>query len=759
MPGFGELSPRSIHSRTSHETAATSSGLETVIYGTRAEPSTTARILSVRAEYLLLTLLAGLFILRGFLPAWRSLNTDFRNYYIAARLYGEGSKVSRVYDFEWFQRQKDHQGIEQCLVGFVPDTVLSAMPILPLAALSPLTAKRCWLVINVGLVALSTLVLMQITQLGWRRILIVILLAIDPLAKSFLYGQMHLLVFFLLTLAVWLSQRNWPTTAGVSVAGAAALKLYPAIFLLFFLRKKRWRALAGLAGGLIILAVLSVYLFGWEVHRIYLVEILPRIGLGENIDPYATGWNSLTALLHRLLIAEPELNPHPLVNLPSLYGLVHPLCQAAIFVPALWLLSPGSVRQAHENLEWAVFATMLIAFSTNTASYHLCLLILAAALALDALLAEGRHREACILMVLYGTTCLPWTAWGSHAADGWHILWASPRVYPLLALLFFLYWIICSSPTVQDRLITHRQETWVFSGIFLLLATGGALQALHHMKGEFDNYSSRLLNLRGSLLKGEPAVGAQGLYFTRMPGRSAGFESWYWSRGRLDSLPPAEDEFHPTTAPGLADLWVELVGPVSRIVRLSTLPDAIAPTYQTEVENGEEPSVSPDGTWLAFVREDHGRGGLWVKRLARGVTSPGGEERKVVEDSYDVWEGAFEPGNRHIIFTADLTGQPELYSLDLLSSEIAKTPIPGPARYPAFSPDGQWLAYSRCERGSWHLYVRRLGSTSSRRLTHGECNSISPVWEADSKSLIYATDGGRGLNMTALARITVPTDP
>ena len=228
--------------------------------------------------------------------------------------------------------------------------------------------------------ALSTLVLMQITQLGWRRILILILLAIDPLAKSFLYGQMHLLVFFLLTLAVWLSQRNWPTTAGVSVAVAAALKLYPALFsCCSFCAKSNGRPSPGQPVDLPFWQPSRSTFLDGNVHRIYLVEILPRMGLGENIDPYASGWNSLTALLHRLFIAEPELNPHPLVNVPSLYALVHSLCQAAIFIPALWLLSPGTVKHAQENLEWAAFAAMLIAFSPVTGSYHLCLLILAAA--------------------------------------------------------------------------------------------------------------------------------------------------------------------------------------------------------------------------------------------------------------------------------------------------------------------------------------------------------------------------------------------
>lgn len=38
-------------------------------------------------EYLLLAFLLGLFVFRSFIPAWQSLNTDFRNYYVAARLF------------------------------------------------------------------------------------------------------------------------------------------------------------------------------------------------------------------------------------------------------------------------------------------------------------------------------------------------------------------------------------------------------------------------------------------------------------------------------------------------------------------------------------------------------------------------------------------------------------------------------------------------------------------------------------------------
>jgi hypothetical protein len=712
-----------------------------------------AQARSFWAEYLLLTVLIGLFLIRGFIPAWKTLNTDFRNYYVAAWLYRHGSSLLRVYDFTWFQRQKDHAGIGPCVVGYVPDTLLSALPIVPLAGLPPLTAKRVWLVINAGLLALSALILSQITQLGWRRILIVMFLAIDPLAKSFLYGQMHLVVFFLVAATVWLMKRQQPVAGGVSIALAAALKLYPVLFLVFFVRKKQWRAVAGLVAGLVILAGLSVYLFGSEVHRIYLSQILPQMGRGENIDPYAPGWNSLTALLHRAFIREPESNPYPLVHAPEIYALVQPLCQALIFIPAIWLLTPGAVRREHENLEWAAYTAMLIALSTGPTSYHLCILILAAALGLDALLATGRRREACILVGLYGLICSPLMGLAPQNADSWHMLLASPRVYLQLALAFCLYWLIYGIPTVRVRLRTHRHATLAFGAACLLLAGVGAIQAIHHQRNQFDNYARRLFSLPGSLLQGEPAVGANGLYFTRMPGTNERFEAWVWSRTQLAPMPPAEDEFHPTTSPGLKDLWVELAGPVSNIVRFSDLNGAGAPTSAIEIVNGEQPSVSADGKMLAFVREIRGRGEMWIKDLERNANSKSDEERKMVDDSYDVWEAAFEPNGRQVIFVAAPRGQPELFSIDLTSGLTEHMPIPGPARYPSYSPNGQWLAYSRCEHGTWHLYVTDRSFRIRRRVVEGDCNSISPAWQPNSRNLIYATDCGRGLEMTALANI------
>ena len=64
-------------------------------------------------ELILVAFLASLFLFRGFLPAWRSLNTDFPNYFVAASVHRAGIPLDRAYEWTWFQRQKDHLGIDQ----------------------------------------------------------------------------------------------------------------------------------------------------------------------------------------------------------------------------------------------------------------------------------------------------------------------------------------------------------------------------------------------------------------------------------------------------------------------------------------------------------------------------------------------------------------------------------------------------------------------------------------------------------------------
>ena len=69
---------------------------------------------------------------------------------------------------------------------------------------------------------------------------------------------------------------------------------------------------------------------------------------------------------------------------------------------------------------------------------------------------------------------------------------------------------------------------------------------------------------------------------------------------------------------------------------------------------------------------------------------------------------------------------------------------------PCLSPDGKWLAYSREDSGAWHLWVMDLAGRHHTRITDGGCNSVEPAWGPGSRSIVYASDCGRGVGQTAL---------
>src|SRR5216684_1594574 len=89
---------------------------------------------NVVLEWTLLALMLAYFGLHTLPAAWRTLNTDFSNYYLTARLAREKSDTSRVYEWIWLQRQKNHRDIEQRIISLVPITPLSTLVIWPLTA-------------------------------------------------------------------------------------------------------------------------------------------------------------------------------------------------------------------------------------------------------------------------------------------------------------------------------------------------------------------------------------------------------------------------------------------------------------------------------------------------------------------------------------------------------------------------------------------------------------------------------------------------
>ena len=717
----------------------------------------------VWGERLLAAIFLFIFVLRGFIPAWGKLGSDFANYYLVESLYRRGYPVERVYDWIWLQRQKDHLGIDRALVGFIPSTLTSALVVLPVSSLPPLKANRVWLVINLGLMLSVAALLKRITGLTWRRIAVLILLAVDPLRKNFLLGQVHVVVLCLLVLAAYLYFRDQPFLSGITLAIAAALKIYPALFLLFFLVKKEWRAISGLAIGLAGACVLSIGLFGASACRIYLFEVLPWGLRGEVIDPYSIGWDSLSSLFHRLFVFEPELNPAPVAHLPILYAALHSLTLVSALVIFLWAISLRSADQSRPKLEWAAYCFLLLLLSSEPLPYHFAALILTAVLVVDYLAARDQTGRAVLAAALYLLTCLPYDRLYSRNPRGWESLFFFPRLSCMLLFAGVLLWFLFSSSDESSKNLLKTHRAMFATAAFVAMTGVVFAMDVHHLARQFDNYGMRVSTSVGSAIAVDPVIVPDGLLFDALvphfhDSSHDAYVVQHLHAGSITSYRGGGDWFYPTATNDRQAAWAEVAADKdSKIVRFDSsiaLSSSELPTV--EVSHAEQPVVSPDGTLLAYIREAKGRGSLWTRDVKHGEdTMESTRERELAGTQYDVREAAFTPAGQ-IIFSSWRGGRYQLYSTDPETEAMAQlTAVTCSARYPAVSPNGQWMAFSCEHRGVWQLAVMNLQTSVLRQLTAGDCNSVTPAWTADSRNLIFATDCGRALGITALSKLNV----
>ena len=125
-------------------------------------------------------------------------------------------------------------------------------------------------------------------------------------------------------------------------------------------------------------------------------------------------------------------------------------------------------------------------------------------------------------------------------------------------------------------------------------------------------------------------------------------------------------------------------------------------------------------------------------------------EAALTPPSINVYDASFISQRDFAISGAEGSRRPQIYLTD---QSHQNTPLDlGESRYPALSPDGHWMAYSRLEHGVWNLWILDRQTGASRRVADVPCNQIESSWEGDSKTLVYANDCGRSLWFTAIAR-------
>jgi Tol biopolymer transport system component len=184
-------------------------------------------------------------------------------------------------------------------------------------------------------------------------------------------------------------------------------------------------------------------------------------------------------------------------------------------------------------------------------------------------------------------------------------------------------------------------------------------------------------------------------------------------------------------------------------------------TRLTFTQRNLEPVWTPDGKHIVFRWQHPGGNSIrWIR--ADGA----GETQLLLDSKGEMRPYSISPDGQRLAF-AEVevdTGRPDLWTLPLDVSD-PDHPKPGKPElflrtqfgegWPAFSPDGRWIAYASFESGRGEVYVRPFpgaAASGSGKWQISTGGGTRPIWSRDGRELFYQSLDNRIMVATYTAK-------
>jgi Glycosyltransferase family 87 len=384
--------------------------------------------------------LAAVLIARGIVPAMSKIDSDFPDYFTAAKIVADGGPVERLYDDVWFQQQM-HRYVpgSESIGKFSPFPPPTALLLLPLARMQPLNALRAVTVVSALCLAGSIVLLARILSLTLVESAVFILLSGYAVVNTLRFGQPYIAVSLSCIAGYYAYLKNKPVLAGMCFGLFVPFKYFPVVILIYFALRKNWKVVLG--GGLVVsfITLVSIGVLGWKIHEIFLSSVLGNhlVGVLSEQDPYTASFQSFDSLFRRLFVYDAALNPRPWFVSPPLQmigvSVVKALIMFSAFATLVKLARSGVAAAAAPSI--GILGILILLEAPATATYHFVLLWLPVGLLVHHLFCERDRASGYFILGTYALMgFIPYGHTQRFEGRGGLTVLAYPRLFVLLTM-------------------------------------------------------------------------------------------------------------------------------------------------------------------------------------------------------------------------------------------------------------------------------------------------------------------------------------
>ncbi len=157
-----------------------------------------------------------------------------------------------------------------------------------------------------------------------------------------------------------------------------------------------------------------------------------------------------------------------------------------------------------------------------------------------------------------------------------------------------------------------------------------------------------------------------------------------------------------------------------------------------------QPTISPNGKFVAYVSNDEGKIRLWLEDLQSGkrrqLFSAGYRSDENIDTSFPLL--AWHPNGEILSFILEEEGKIQLYNLDINSGKKAQTYLFDFQKVSSFSyaHKSRKIVLSATRMGKPDIYVYNLFSNTLEQITNDWHTDLNPVFTFDDRQIVFSSN-------------------